>query len=532
MKQPLFIVGAGPIGLIFALELSRHNIPVRIFEKEPYRHEESRALSLQPATVEVFQKLGLLDEIIERGKRIYHLKVYAENEMALDLDFSKLKVPNPFIALLPQKDIEDILINRLLTYDVEIERQTKLLNLTKVAEGIEVEIENDRGKKEKLFTPYLIGCDGAKSQVRKLLNIEFNRTGKPHHYLLADAVIFWERKPDAYRIFLNEKGLVTIIPIRDNRYRIICDLKEEKVAHEISPSFFKQKVKERLSGRIEIEDLIWIGEYKRSYRQAEHFRRGRCFLVGDAAHVHSPIESQGINQGIHDAFNLAWKIAYVSKGIASKNLLKSYAKERKPIIKRIITKSHSLLNLSSETSIWKEQYRNYILRLYQKTPILKLMVTYDLAGIAAHYKKSPIVKSQFRWLFFNPAIVAGCRLFDGKLQNPKTRVEIRTFSLIQSPKHQLFLFFKKGDALKALNLKEELNHRYEQILGIHLICSEECTNLEHYWIDLNQTMGSPFKLFYPFMVLVRPDQHIGLTSRRLKKKKIEHYFEGLLGISV
>lgn len=532
MKQPLFIVGAGPIGLILALELSRHNLPVRIFEKEPTRHEESRALSLQPATLELFEKLDLLDEIIERGKRIYHLKINAENEIALDLDFSKLKVPHPYIALLPQKDLEDILINKLLTYEVEIERQSKLLDIKKGVDGIEVEIENDHGKKQKLFTPYLIGCDGSKSQVRKLLDIGFHRTGKPHHYLLADAVLFWEHKPDAYRIFLHEKGLVTIIPIRDNRYRIICDLKEEQGAFEMSPSFFKQKVKERVSGRIEIEDMIWLGEYKRSYRVAERFRIGRSFLVGDAAHVHSPIESQGINVGIYDVFNLAWKMAYVAKGMASKDLLKSYAKERKPVIERIIKKSHSLLTLSSQSSIWKEQYRNYILRLYQKTPILKLMVTYEVAGIATHYKKSPIVKSQLRWLFFTPAIVAGCRLFDGKLLNPKTHVEIRTFSLIQSPKHQLFIFFKKRDGLKALNLKEELNHHYEKILGIHLICTEECPNLEHYWIDRKQIMGSPFKLLYPFMVLVRPDQHIGLTCRRLKKKKIEHYFEVLLGISL
>lgn len=530
MKQPVLIVGAGPVGLSLALELSRHQVPVRIIDKEASRHQENRALTLHSATLELFQKLGIIDRVLEKGRKIYHYKIYLENEEALDLDFSKLVVPYPFICILAQNETEDILIDELVKYDVVIERKTKLLDYKIHAESVEAHVLNDRGEEESISTPYIMGCDGAKSVVRKKMGTEFTRIGNPHHFMMADAVVFWNYKPDACRSILHEDGPITTIPIRDNHYRIICDLKENKAGYEISPSFFREWIKKRIPGHIEVEDIAWIGDYKRSYREAEKFRNGRVFLVGDAAHVQSPIDGQGMNLGVQDAFNVAWKIAYVMNGYAKKELLKSYSRERKPTIKRIIKNTNRLLNLAHPDSTLKEGYRDFILRYYQKVPVLKQMVTYDLSGIATNYGKSPIIQFERRRLFFLPAIKAGGRFFDGKLLNPNTQNEIRVRSLTQGPHHQLFLFIRKKHEMKALQLKNELNEIYSKILGVHIISSDDDLELEHYWIDPNKIMASPFHLGYPFMILVRPDQHIGLSTRRLSKKKVASYFEDQLQV--
>jgi len=457
MITPILIVGAGPAGLSLALELSRHKVPVRIIAKETGRHHESRALALHSRTLEIFEKLGVVEAILDRGKKVYNFKVYLKDKEALDLDFSNLKAPYPFMCMLPQYETETVLIEELVKYDVHVERQTKLLNIQEKTEGIKVSLRNDRGEKESLTIPFLIGCDGARSSVRRLMKIPFRRYGYVGNYLLADVLLSWDQKPDALRRFQHPNGAVTVIPIKDRHYRIMCDLKPNPCSYAVSETYLKKVLLQRVPKDLEVEDIEWMSDQKLSYREAEQFRCDRVFLAGDAAHVHSPIGGQGLNLGIQDVFNLGWKLAYITKYQVRSKLLASYSRERKPVVQYILKTTRRLMDLASGSGFFSKHYQDILFTLFNKTSTLKFKTLSDVSGLATKYKKSPIVKSHRKWLFFIPSIKAGSRFSDGNLINPKTRQEIRLFSLIKNTQHHLFIFCRRRHLVKAKGLLQNLN---------------------------------------------------------------------------
>lgn len=528
MKAPIFIIGAGPTGLALALELARHKVDVRIFDKEVSRHHESRALALQPRTLEIFEKFNVLDRILEKGKKIYHYKVYLKGKHALDLDYATLSAPFPFMCLLSQNETENILIEELAKHEVYVERKVNLKKIHPEKNGLKVTLENDLGENQSYEIAYLIGCDGANSTVRRLAEIPFNRVGITHNYLLADVLLSWDKSPNAVRSFQHPKGLITIIPIKDNHYRMICDLKDEKDEVCVSQTYLKKVTLERVPEHLHIDDIQWMSDLKLSYREAEVFRDDRIFLAGDAAHLHSPIAGQGLNTGIQDVFNLGWKLAYLVKYQVKSKLLSSYSRERKPVAHKIINNTHRLIELSSPDSFFLRSFKDFVLSFFDHVKTLRKMATYDLAGLTIHYKKSPIVHSAFRWLFFLKAVRAGERFEDGMLLNPKTRHQIRLFSLVQNPQHHLFLFIRKRHQRRAHYLRDRLNERYHKVMGIHIISPDEDLPDEHYWIDTDRAIAKPYRLFNPFMVLVRPDNHIGLIAKGLHEEKVHAYFKELL----
>ncbi len=531
MKEPILIVGAGPAGLSLALELSRHKVPVRIIDKETGRHHESRSLALHSRTLEIFEKLGVVDAILNRGKRVYNFKVYLKDKEALDLDFSNLKAPYPFICMLPQNETEEVLIEELVKYDVHVERQTKLLNIKEQSEGIKAFIRNDRGEKESITTPFLIGCDGASSSVRRLMKIPFKRYGYVGNYLLADVLLSWDQNPDALRRFQHPSGAVTVIPIKDRHYRIMCDLEPNPCSYVVSETYLKKVLLQRVPEDLEVEDIEWMSDQKLSYREAEQFRSNRVFLAGDAAHLHSPIGGQGLNLGIQDVFNLGWKLAYITHYHVRTVLLASYSRERKPVVQHVLKTTRRLTDLAAPSGFFSKRYQDLLFNLLNKTSALKLKTLADVSGLGTKYKKSSIVKSQKKWLFFIPSVKAGSRFLDGDLINPKTRQEVRLFSLIKNTQHHLFIFCRQRHLLKAKELLQDLNTKYSEVMGVHLISPDEELEVDHYWIDQDKEIAKPYRLGYPFMILVRPDGYIGLTAKGFSKKKVDFYFQTLLSAS-
>ena len=337
---PVLIVGAGPTGLVLALWLSRLGIAVRIIDKTAEPGTTSRALAVQARTLELYRQVGLADAVVEAAVQVAGLNLWVSGANAARvpiLGIGEGLSRFPYVLTYPQDAHERLLIERLDALGVKVERRTELVRFDQDRQSVRAVLKRPDGSEEVCEAAYLAGCDGARSRVREALATSFPGGTYSGLFYVADVDAAGPAADGQIHVELEEADFLAAFPLKGTgRLRLVGPIMWDPEREHREPNFddIGKRAIENL--KLTIAKVNWFSTYRVHHRVATRFREGRAFLLGDAAHVHSPVGGQGMNTGIGDAVNLAWKLAAVLNGSASERLLDTYEPERIGFARRLV----------------------------------------------------------------------------------------------------------------------------------------------------------------------------------------------------
>jgi 2-polyprenyl-6-methoxyphenol hydroxylase-like FAD-dependent oxidoreductase len=392
----VLIAGAGPTGLTLALWLTKLGVPVRIFDKAAAPGETSRALAVQARTLEFHRQIGIVDDVLAAGVKIEQLTVHTPAGVAARLplsDFGRGISPYSFAFALPQDIHERVLITHLERAGVEVERGIELVAFQDKGHAV-IATLSKQGKTETVVADYLAGCDGAHSTVRHGLNIGFPGGAYEQSFYVADVKGRGEITRNGMDTTISTYGFAIVMPVRQSgSIRLIGIVPK---AHEADETISFEAIRadvERDTG-VTVDEVNWFSTYRVHHRVAENFRVGRVFLCGDAGHIHSPAGGQGMNTGMGDAVNLAWKLAAVVQGRADARLLDSYEPERIAFAHKLIESTDTAFRFITSRSLLIGLFRRYampkILNIALHTSIGSRAFFGLISQAAIQYRAGPI----------------------------------------------------------------------------------------------------------------------------------------------
>ncbi|MFE3637423.1 FAD-dependent oxidoreductase [Streptomyces sp. NPDC059168] len=331
---PVLVVGAGPVGLTTAHELARRGVRVRLVDAAPGPATTSRALATHARTLETYDQMGVLDDMLSRGQRVEHFTLHQNGRRLIrfDTDYRKLPTRYPFTLMIDQVITEEALRAADARQGVEVEWGVRLTGFTDHGAGVRAELERADGRTETFDAGWLVGCDGGHSTVRKQLGL--NLVGESSEtWLIADAVVHCDLPRDSIHWMRTPTGTVMMVPFPDpGKWRLLDTAEVSYSGDDAAVARrFAHKIRTGTGREVRVEDPTWVSVFTIQQRMISSMREGRCLLAGDAAHVHSPASGQGMNTGVQDAVNLSWKLASVIHGSADESLLDSYSAERVPV---------------------------------------------------------------------------------------------------------------------------------------------------------------------------------------------------------
>ena len=361
----VFIVGAGPTGLVLALWLTRLGVRVRIIDKTSGPGTTSRALAVQARTLELYRQIGLADAVVARGRPMRAVNLWAAGKPVAHAvlgDMGAVISPFPYALIFPQDEHERVLIDRLAEAGVQVERETELVAFEDAAGRVLARFTRPDGATEACEASYIAGCDGAHSAVRQAMAIGFPGGTYNHLFYVADVEAAGAAMNGELHAALDTSDFLAVFPLKeDGRARLIGTVRADaEHQHEnLSWSDVSRRVIDWM--RIRVERVHWFSTYHVHHRVADRFCKGRAFLLGDAAHIHSPVGGQGMNTGIGDAVNLAWKLAAVLNGRADPSLLDSYEPERIAFARRLVaTTDQAFTGITSDGTIARRVRLNVV----------------------------------------------------------------------------------------------------------------------------------------------------------------------------
>jgi 2-polyprenyl-6-methoxyphenol hydroxylase-like FAD-dependent oxidoreductase len=341
MKQTdVLIIGAGPTGLVLALWLTKFGLKVRIVDKTAEPGTTSRALAVQARTLELYRQLDLTDAVIKLGHKVPAVNLWVKGEPVARLLFERIGAdltPYPFLHIFPQDQHERLLIDRLEALGVFVERRTELVSFTHEGGRVIARLRGPAGAEERCEVSYIAGCDGARSTVRQTIGTGFPGGTYRQLFYVADVEAAGRALDGELHADLDEADFLAVFPLAGHgRARLIGTVRDERADHADTLKFEDVSDRAIKHLKVDVRKVNWFSSYHVHHRVTEHFRKGPAFVLGDAAHIHSPAGGQGMNTGIGDAINLAWKLAAVLRGDAPDKLLDSYEGERIGFARRLV----------------------------------------------------------------------------------------------------------------------------------------------------------------------------------------------------
>jgi 2-polyprenyl-6-methoxyphenol hydroxylase-like FAD-dependent oxidoreductase len=396
LKTDVLIVGAGPVGLTMAIELARYGVGVRIIDKAPRRTDKSKALVVWSRPLELFDRSGCSAALIDAGYKADSVRISAGEKPLAHIKLEGLETKYPFALMIPQSDTERILDEFLNGLGVTVERSVEWKDFTASENSVVSSFQHADGREEALETPWLIGCDGAHSPVRHKLQKEFRGETMPIDWLLADVHlenVSWKPEID---IVWHSDGVLALFPISKDRYRVIADIgaTQPDAGPRADPTLADVQtiLDKRFPGGGRASNPIWLTTFRINERKVEDYRSGRVFLAGDAAHVHSPAGGQGMNTGMQDAFNLAWKLAMVVHGAGSERLLSSYSLERSPVAEQVLSVTGRATSMATMTGEAAQFLRNHTLSLVLGLAPVRKFAANVMSELSVGYPHTPLNK--------------------------------------------------------------------------------------------------------------------------------------------
>lgn len=516
--ESILIVGAGPTGLMAACQLARLGIPFRIIDKKSGPTKESRALGIQASTLEIFAQMGLVEKFLSAGTPTRAVNFWiGNNKRRIPLGNAGTGLTEyPYLFILEQSKTEQFLITDLATYNHAVEWETELFSLRQEENQVNVILQK-QGKKESLAVPYLIGADGAHSVVRHSLEIPFIGAAYKQSFYLLDCVVGGLSAKNELYLSMSKNSFVGLFPLQAGRSRVIGTLpNDDGLKKELDKKQIITLLKQQLPFDVTINDPDWISYYHTHHRCARHFRVGRCFLAGDSAHIHSPAGAQGMNTGLQDAYNLAWKLAYVLQHKSPETLLDTYNNERLAFAKKLVHTTDRMFSFVVDERplqvFLRLQLMPRALSLLLKTGYVKKFVFPMVSQIGITYREQVqyYLTSQGR---FNPDVPRpGDRLpyipflsSAGKKQNLQVSVD--------GVKTNIFVFSRQIHSSFAQQIKTHVKD-YPFMAVQHVLFTARTKKLY-------DAYGIEKEGFY----IVRPDMYIAYRSNGYNKKHLQRYLD-------
>jgi len=381
-RQPILVVGAGPTGLTAAAELARRGVAVRCIDRAAGPSPHSKALGVWPRTLEILDRLGATGLIAERGLPLESFRYYSSGRQIADIRFRDATRP----VVLPQPDVEAILRESLARAGGRTEWNTQLIDLEQRADGVTALLRGADGSERYETFSHLVGSDGASSAVRKLSGVAFDGETYPLTFVVADVRIDGDLEHDVNHYFCSPRGILVAAGLPAGHFRIFTSAPPGSSREDITLGLVRQLLDERGPGGLTVHTPTWISGFSVHARHAAAWRIGRVFLAGDAAHIHSPAGGQGLNTGVTDAHNLAWKLALVWHGHARAELLDSYAPERSQVAQSVVRQAHLQTRAWLLQKTYQVVLRDAAVRAISALRLADLAYVPTLAGLRTVYQ--------------------------------------------------------------------------------------------------------------------------------------------------
>ena len=511
MKTDIIIIGAGPTGLALACQLIRYGVDFIILDKKETTTPYSKAIGVQARTLEIYDQINLADDLIAEGTIADKARLVESGEVRGEIDLTNIGTgmsPYPFLLIVEQGKHEKILYDFIKANGRDVVWNTELESFTQDADGVTANVKNKNGEIEIIEAKFLVGCDGAKSPVRHSLGLEFTGSTFERLFYVADAQVEWKFSHDALYVCLAQNTITAFFPMPgEKRFRIVGTFPENHAGEEgeILYEEIERQIIKDTELELDINDVRWFSVYKVHTRRVSQFSKGRCFLAGDAAHIHTPAGAQGMNTGIQDVYNLAWKLASVLRGKADAKMLETYNEERLPNAKRLLQTTDRLFDFGASDewfiAFFRTQIFPYIANLALNFDAVKKFIFPIASQIGIDYRNSSLsdldgnfsVKAGDRMPYFQ---IAGASIYE-KLKEPK-------FHLIA---------FSDGQK-HFPDFSRELD--------------EKSSFIDFYELPLYPNIAKTFGSTESFVVLLRPDNYIGLISENVSAEAVKNYLNKVL----
>ncbi len=391
MQAQVLVAGAGPVGMTLALALRRQRVDVRIVEKAAARTDKSKALVIWPRTLELLDIQGCAPVFVDAGLRCGGARILGEGHELVHAHFSRARSAYPYALMIPQSATEALLEQQLAQAGVQVERQVELLSFTDDGARVTARLRDADGREESTAAAWLAACDGAHSTVRHALGLPFDGDTLASDWVLADVLIDGELPNDELTICWRPDGVLACFPIGGRRFRVIADVGLAPDTAEPPTLAQVQALIDRRGPKgLRAHDPVWLNHFRINERKLKDYRHGRVFLAGDAAHVHSPAGGQGMNTGMQDAFNLAWKLALVQRGLASPALLDSYSAERSAIGDQVLRNAGQMTRVALLRNRLLRELRDLAAAALSRLPPVEQHLVDQLTELDLHYAHSPL----------------------------------------------------------------------------------------------------------------------------------------------
>jgi 2-polyprenyl-6-methoxyphenol hydroxylase-like FAD-dependent oxidoreductase len=532
------IVGAGPVGLTLAAALSHQGLKYRLIEKNAARTDKSKALVLWSRSLELFAPLGVTQAFIDSGNKVKGGSVYADGKRIVHFELTGDDSPFGFPLMIPQNETERVLSEHLQSRGTMIERQMELVSFVEGPDSVVCQVRHADGHEESVKASWLIGCDGAHSGVRKSAGMPFTGHAEPNDWMLADIHIQGALAEDEVSVFLHAQGALIFFPITRDRFRMIADLgKADASAQPPDPTLAdaQAKVDERGPGGLALSDPVWLSNFRINERKVAEYRRGRVMLAGDAAHIHSPAGGQGMNTGMQDVFNLAWKLALVQRGQGRTDaLLDSYSLERSAIGDQVLKAAEVFTTIATLRNPIAQSLRNHVAPILTSFQFVRDKVRRNWSEISINYRHGPLCSQQ--WPSLTGGLATGDRLGDAPLASAMDGHTSTLLQTLDGKRHSLLLLAgKDAESLSRLiRIAEETNQAFPGILVAHLILKPETANPSiassdlPVWVDTEARAHEQLGAHEATLILVRPDGYIGFRCQPADGTALRTYMQSYL----
>lgn len=512
MRTDVLIVGAGPTGLALAVQLARYGIEFIILDRETGTTPYSKAIGVQARTLEIYEQIGIAGEIIEQGTVAHRARLIeggkVRGEIKFD-EFGKGLSPYPYVLLVEQGKHEATLYEHLRAAGRDVRWNTEFESFTQDESDVTARIRNADGGEETITAKFIVGCDGAKSRVRRNAGLTFEGSTMERLFYVADVEIDWDHPHDSLLISLAQNTITAFFPLKgsERNFRIVGTFPEgfEKEPADIIYEEVEAQLVSDTAMKLDVTRVNWFSVYKVHSRVVNKFSVGRCFLAGDSAHIHTPAGAQGMNTGIQDGYNLAWKLAFVLNGKASLELLNTYNAERLGNAKKLIETTDRFFDLAASpnafVSFVRTQVFPHMANFALNLKSVRRFVFPLISQIGISYPNSPLSLGD-GWFAVRPGDRMPYFFADGQ----------SIYERLNEPRFHL-IAFSDGKA-EFGGLAGELSE-FGEIMDVHAV-------------PLYPEIAETFGTGEPFCVVLRPDNYIGLITSDVSAERIREYFRTIL----
>lgn len=569
----VLIVGAGPVGTTLALELALHGVSFRIIDQAPVRNDKSRALIVQPRTLELLDRHGAANALVHRGCSIRGALIYLQKQTAVDVELDNLGTTDtdfPLPLIVSQAETERFLDESLSKYDMSVERPVTATEVVQDESGVTTTLKTPDGKTDTVRSKYVVGCDGAHSLVRKAANLTFKGAPYPQDFVLCDAHLRDSNLPrNRMGLHLGRKGALVLLPFEDDVIRLVASGPQVFEDTEGGPtleqfqSYFSSITP---PGSGTLHDALWISHFRLHHRGVDRYRNGRLFVAGDAAHIHSPAGGQGMNAGIQDAINLGWKLALALSYLRDGNdgnddnrgssaasaaaarrsadaLLDTYDAERRPVGQDLLRGTDRIFRFVSTGNPFFVAVRNFLVRwvvpFVVRSARRRKAFFQFISEFGITYRRTGhgIVGTAKG---FRGPVRGGDRLPDGPLRKGGEGAETTLHRVCVGRPHHFLVFAGGGAGASSAGNKawdeSQLVAAGERVVKacrteveVHFLQAGNGTKASsafEWYTDPEARLHERFGFAAPGYVLVRPDGYIAHIGPLAKLDQLLSFLEG------